>query len=123
MPSLCGYSLLLTFFVMSLIVHVNATKCPRSLQLNQSQIAHNISKAIVQIVENFFLTKYRRKSFNLLVKVRNPRHIYFFQDVIDWTWKLLNGSISIHMGHGIPIPVSENIQYSVLLVDSTESLM
>ncbi|XP_061397722.1 uncharacterized protein LOC133333421 [Musca vetustissima] len=109
--------------LLSLVIrHTTATSCPQVLELNHQEIAHNISEALVEMIDRFFIEKYRLISFNLHIKVENPRRIYFFYDIINIMWLLLDGRISIYLSNGIPIPVTDEIHYSVILVDSTESL-
>ncbi|XP_073829031.1 uncharacterized protein [Musca autumnalis] len=113
--------LLLLLLVMN-IKFIHGASCFKSFQLNQREVAHNISEALVEIIEKLFIAKHRRRSFNIHIKVQNPDSIYFFYDIVDDVWKLLNSHIGIILSNGVPIPLSREIQYCILLVDSTESL-
>ncbi|XP_019890465.1 uncharacterized protein LOC109611734 [Musca domestica] len=106
----------------TLISHATAIGCPQVLELNHQEIAHNISEALVEMIDSFFLEKYGRRSFNVHIKVQNPQNRHFFNDIVRAMWSLLDGRISIYLSNDIPIPVSNQIHFSVLLVDSTESL-
>ncbi|XP_073831804.1 uncharacterized protein [Musca autumnalis] len=96
--------------------------CPQTLQLNHQEIARNISEALVDIIESFFLEKNNRRTLNVHIKVRSIENIYLFHDIVGITLKLIDSRIGIFLTNDQPIPIMDDIHYGILLVDSKESL-
>ncbi|XP_075158060.1 ionotropic receptor 7b [Haematobia irritans] len=119
----CGLLLqILSIFIFKTNCNGSIWPVTTTIKEDQGHVAHYLSEALVKIIEECFLGKYGRRHFNFHMKTKNAKNRYFFEDVIDETWHLLDNQFGIILGSENPIPITDDIQYCILLVDSVESL-